>query len=520
MKKILKAEEARKTLKRGLDAVADVVKMTLGPRGRNVVLDRGFSTPVSTNDGTSIANEVYLSDTAENMGAEIGKNIAAKTNEGAGDGTSTSLVLAQALVDEGLKYTMMGENVIQLKKDMEAAGKNVISKLVSLAKPIHKKEEYLHIASISAESKELGKIIADTIEKVGPNGLVLVEESQGTTIESTVSQGLEFDRGYVSVYMTTDKTHTEAVYTDVPILITEKVISIAADLVGIIEKLSLNNQRSLVVIADDFSSDAISVLNVNKLQGRFNCLAIRAPGFGDKKRDLLLDIAASVGATVIPADKSVKLDAIELNQLGSADKITATKDKTIILGGEGRTGQISMRVLELKKQRDGLTSKFDIRKIDERIAKLSGGVAIIKVGAPTETEMRYLKDKLDDAVNATKSAIEEGVVPGGGAALAHISRTLKGKTNGEKIIQKAIERPLRQMAENAGLDGAVILEKVVAGTKVAGYDFENNLFIEDMLTTGIVDSVKSVRLGVENAVSGASILLTTEAVIADEKKEE
>lgn len=531
-KKILYNEEARKSLKRGIDAVADAVKVTIGPRGRNVVFDKGYGTPTITNDGVSIAKEISLKDKFENMGAEIIKEVATKTNDIAGDGTTTATIITQALVSEGMKHTTMGVSAMGIKSGIESASKYAVNELKKLSKPIKTDEEIRQVATISAESPELGKIIADTIKKVGKDGVVTVEESQSTELESEIVEGIEFDKGYISAYMMTNPDRLEAEFKDPAILITDKKISTIKEILPLLEQLAQTGKKDLVVIAEDVDGEALTTFVLNKLRGAFNVLAIKAPGYGDKKKDMLQDIAVTVGAVVISEEVGITFEKADLSMLGKSRKVVSTKDKTVIVGGKGKKSDIEARISQLKGQRDAMDSKYDIEKLDERIAKLSGGVAVIRVGAATETEMKYLKLKIEDAVNATKAAIEEGIIAGGGAALAKVACRLSEwlKENNEKIsaeikiggiiVVKALEAPLKQIAINAGKeDGSVIVDKVRNGKGNIGYDALKDEVVSDMIEIGIVDPVKVTRLGVENSCSAAAILLTTEVAIADEPDE-
>jgi chaperonin GroEL len=531
-KKILYNEDARKSLKRGIDVVADAVKITLGPRGRNVVLDKSYGAPTITNDGVSIAKEISLKDRFENMGAEIIKEVATKTNDIAGDGTTTSVVLTQAIISEGMKHTTMGVNAMGVKFGIEAAAKDVVTALRSISKPIKTDEEIRQVANISAESIELGTIIADTIKKVGKDGVVTVEESQTIGLESEVTEGISFDKGYISPYMVTNSERMEAEYNDPAILVTDRKISSIKEVLPLLEKLAQSGKKDLVIIADDVDGEALSTFIVNRLRGSFNVLAIKAPGYGDKKKEILEDIAVTIGAKIISEDVGINFENAEIAMLGKARKVISTKDSSVIVGGKGKKSDIEEKVAQLKTQRDANDSKFEKEKIDERIAKLSGGIAVIRVGAATETEMKYLKLKIEDAVNATKAAIEEGIVPGGGVALIKaaqkVSDSLANKKHPSKefelgytIVLKALEAPLKQIAINAGKDdGSVIVEKVKNGKGNAGYDALNDVMVNDMIALGIVDPVKVTRLGVLNACSASAILLTTEVAIADEPKEE
>jgi chaperonin GroEL len=500
-----------------------------------VALDKGYGGPTITNDGVSIAKEISLKDKFENMGAEIVKEVASKTNDIAGDGTTTSVVLLQAIVDEGMKHTEAGLNAMGIRHGIETAAGEAVAALRSLAKKIQNDEEIRQVATISAESEEIGAIIADTIKEVGKDGVVTVEESQSLGIEKEIVEGLEFDRGYVSAYMITDASRMEAVYKDVPILITDKKISTVAEILPLLQKVAESGRKDLVIIADDVDGEALTTFVVNKLQGRFNILAVKAPGYGDRKNDMLEDIAVMVGGEVISEKTSTEKSPLEgatIAQLGRASKVIATKDKTIIVGGKGTKKNIEARVAMLRKQAQDTTSKFDKEKLNERLAKLSGGVAVIRVGAATETEMKYLKLKIEDAVNATKAAIEEGIVPGGGSALVKAAQKVtetfqKNKEKlsvdarvGYEIVLRALEMPLRQIAMNAGVDAGVVVEKVREAKGNSGYDATVNVVVEDMVAAGIVDPVKVTRTGLERAASAAAILLTTEAAIADEPKDE
>lgn len=527
-KKIIFKEEARRFLKRGVDAVADAVKVTIGPRGRNVVLDKGYGAPTITNDGVSIAKEITLSNKFENMGAEIVKEVAQKTNDIAGDGTTTSVILAQSLISEGLLHTDMGVNAMALRSGIEEAAKRAGEILAQIAKPIKNKEEIKQVATISSESEEIGAIIADTIEKVGKDGVVTVEEGQSFGVESDIVEGLEFDKGYVSPYMITNAERMEAEYKDVPVLLTDKKISNIKDILPLLESLSQAGRKELVIVADDVDGEAMATFVVNKLRGGFSVLAIKAPGYGDRKKEMLEDIAVTVGAKVISEDLGIKLESATTDMLGRATRVVSTKDNTVIIGGKGKKIEIDARVKSLKKQKEQTESKYDKEKIEERIAKLSGGVAVIKVGAATETEMKYLKLKIEDAVAATKAAIAEGIVAGGGSAFIRVVKKLKSQKApidathemnlGLEIVMKALESPLRQIVLNTGkADGSVAIEKIFISDKEnAGYNALTNEFSEDLIKDGIIDPVKVTRTALQNAASAAGILLTTEVAIADE----
>jgi len=530
-KQVIYGEEAKKKLQRGVDTVANAVKVTLGPRGRNVVFDKGFGGPTITNDGVTIAKEITLKDKFENMGAEIIKEVANKTNELAGDGTTTATVLMQALVREGLRQTTMGLNPMAVRTGMEHASVDVVTALRAMATQITSIDEIKQVATISAESAELGEKIAETIDKVGKDGVVTVEESQSFGIETELTEGMQFDKGYVSPYMVTNGERMEAEYKNVHILITDKKISSVQEILPLLEKIAQTGKKELVIIADDIEGEALATFVVNKLKGGFSVLAIKAPGYGDRKKEVLADIAVMTGGQLITEDIGLKLETTELSQLGSADRVISTKDNTIIVGGAGEKSAIADRVKALKAQLESTTSKFDKEKIEERIAKLTGGVAVIRVGAATETEMKYLKLKIEDAVNATKAAIEEGIVPGGGTSLARaaaiVEKNLSTKNDlgveemvGYNIVLKALETPLKQIADNAGMiDGAVVVDKVKTAGGNAGYDAAKGIMVEDMIKVGIIDPVKVGRAAVQHAVSAAGILLTSEVAIADEPEE-
>lgn len=526
-KEVIFGEEVKKKLQKGVDTVANAVKVTLGPRGRNVVLDKGFGGPTITNDGVSIAKEIVLKDKFENMGAEIIKEVATKTNELAGDGTTTATVLTQALVNEGLKQTTMGINAMAVRHGMEHAAQDIVETLKKMATKISSVDEIKQVATISAESAELGEKIAETIDRVGKDGVVTVEESQSFGIETEFTEGMQFDKGYVSPYMVTNAERMEAEFKSAQILITDKKITGVQEILPLLEKIAQTGKKELVIIADDVEGEALATFVVNKLKGGFSVLAVKAPGYGDRKKEILADIAVTTGGQVISEEVGLKLENTELAQLGKADRVIATKDSTTIVGGAGEKTTIEDRVKALKSQLEQASSKFDKEKLEERIAKLSGGVAVIRVGAATETEMKYLKLKIEDAVNATKAAIEEGIVPGGGTSLARaagiVEKEILSKKDlareemiGYNIVLKALEMPLKQIADNTGKhDGAVIVEKVKSAGGNAGYDAAKAEMVDDMIKAGIIDPVKVERAGVQHAVSAAAILLTSEAAIAD-----
>ena len=525
-------EEARKTLKRGVDAVANVVKVTIGPRGRNVVIDKSYGAPMITNDGVSIAKEITLSNKFENMGAEIIKEVANKTNDVAGDGTTTSVILAQAIINEGMKHASMGVNAMSLRAGIEEATRKAVTILGQIAKPIKNEEEIRQVATIAAESEEIGTIIAETIGKVGKDGVVTVEESQTFGVDSEVVEGLEFDKGYVSPYMITNPERMEAEYRDVPILLTDKKISGIKEILPLLESLAQTGKKELVIIADDVDGEALATFLVNKMRGGFSVLAVKAPGYGDRKKEMLEDIAVTIGAKVISEDLGLKLESATADMLGRAQKVVSKKDSTIIVGGKGGKVAIDARIKSLKKQKETLDSKYDKEKIDERIAKLSGGVAIIRVGAATETEMKYLKLKIEDAVAATKAAISEGIVAGGGSAFIRVIKKMKSLKATEfatpeialgfDIVVRSLEAPLRQIVLNTGnADGSVAVEKIMNSEKEnAGFNAKTEKFSDDLIKEGIIDPVKVTRTALQNAVSAAAIFLTTEAAIADEPEKE
>ncbi|MEK7133509.1 MAG: chaperonin GroEL [Patescibacteria group bacterium] len=527
-KQVIFDEQVRSALKRGVDVVAGAVKVTLGPKGRNVALSKSWGGPTITNDGVSIAKEISLADKFEDMGASIVKEVATKTNDKAGDGTTTAVVLTQAIIHEGLKRTTLGANAMMVRRGIEAAAKDAVEELKKLAREVKGKTDIRQVATISAESAELGKTIADIVEKVGKDGVVTVEESQSIGIESEFVEGMEFDKGYVSAYLITNAERMEAEAKDVPVLVTDRKISTIKDVLPLLEKVAQSGKKELVIIADDVDGEALATLIVNKLRGAFNVLAVKAPGYGDRKKEMLADIAITVGGTVISEDLGIKLETAELSMLGRANRVVATKDSTVIVGGKGKKSDIQERIGQLRSQAEKSDSKFDREKLEERIAKLSGGVAVIRVGAATETEMKYLKDKIEDAVNATKAAIAEGIVPGGGAALAKVAAKLAKKINtnahdehtvGYRILVSALSAPLLQIVKNAGReDGAVILQEVVKRGGSFGFDASaesEEASIVDMYEAGILDPVKVTRSCVENSASAAAVLLTTEAAVAD-----
>jgi chaperonin GroEL len=529
-KEVIYGEDVKKRLKKGVDTVANAVKITLGPRGRNVIIDKGYGGPTITNDGVSIAKEITLKDKFENMGAEIVKEVANKTNELAGDGTTTATILTQALLAEGLKHTTMGVNAMAVRMGMEKASNDIVKALQEMAVQISTTEEVKQVATISAESEEIGTKIAETIEKVGKDGVVTVEESQSFGIETEFTEGMEFDRGYVSPYMITNTERMEAEYKSALVLITDAKISSTEQILPLLEKVAQAGKKELVIIADDLDGQALATLVVNKIRGGFSALAIKAPGYGDRKKEILEDIAIMTGGAVVTEEVGIKLENADLTHLGKATRVVSTKDKTVIVGGEGKKEAIDARVDALRAQLAQTDSKFDREKLEERIAKLSGGVAVIKVGAATETEMKYMKLKIEDAVNATKAAIEEGIVPGGGTSLTRAAKEVelrmdKGMNQDEvigyRIVLKAMEEPLKQLANNVGKDdGAVVVQKVKEKGGKFGYNAARAEYEDDMIKAGIIDPVKVERAGVQHAVSAVAMLLTSEVAIADAPESE
>lgn len=528
-KQIIFDEKARAALKRGIDKLAAAVKVTLGPKGRNVALDKGFGSPTITNDGVTVAKEIELEDKYENVGAQLLQEVASKTNDVAGDGTTTAVVLAQAIFVQGLKNVAAGANPILIRRGIEKGVEVIVKELKEkLAKSISTPEEIEQVASVSANDPGIGKIIAQAIQKVGKEGVITVEESQSTetTVEST--EGMQFDHGYVSAYMITNPERMTAELQDPYILITDRKVSALNEILPLLEKLIQVGKKDLVVIADEIEGEALATFVVNKLRGVFNVLAVKAPGFGDRKKEILQDIAILTGGKVISEEVGLKLENTTLDDLGQARRVIADKDKTTIVEGKGDPKAIKDRIAQIKKEIERTTSEFDKEKLQERLAKLSGGVAVIKVGAATETEMKERKFKVEDAVNATKAAIEEGVVVGGGVALLRCIPALE-KLNleddekvGVEILKHALEEPLKQIANNAGKNGVVVVQKVKESKDINfGYNAEIDEF-EDLVKKGIVDPVKVTRSALQNAASIASLLLTTEAVVTDipEKKEE
>ncbi|MFH1822080.1 MAG: chaperonin GroEL [Patescibacteria group bacterium] len=523
-KQIIYSEQARKNLKRGVDKLANAVKVTLGPKGRNVVIDRSFGAPTISKDGVTVAKEVELEDKVENLGAEIIKEVASKTNDVAGDGTTTATILAQAMIAEGLKLVSSGVSPAEIRKSIEKKVASIVSNLKTMSKPISTQEEIAQVASISANDKEIGKKIAEAMEKVGKDGVVTVEEGQSFGVELEVVEGMQFDKGYVSPYMITNPDSMKAEFENPYILITDKKIASIQEILPMLEKMAQAGKKDLVIIADEIEGEALATFVVNKLRGTFNVLGIKAPGFGDRRKAMLDDIAALTGGRVISEEVGLKLEKIEFEDLGQARKVVASKDDTTIVDGKGDSEKIKSRIEQIKREIEASDSDFDKEKLQERLAKLSGGVAVIKVGAATETEMKEKKDRIEDALHATRAAQEEGIVAGGGLALAEAGQAFEELTDkkadepGAKIIDTAILEPIKQIAANAGKDGSLILFNIIRenkkGNKNIGYNAATDKF-ENMFEAGIVDPTKVVRSALENAASAAIMFLTIETVIAD-----
>ena len=524
MAKVIKFnEEARKALEVGVDTLADAVKITLGPKGRNVVLDKGYGIPTITNDGVTIAKEIELKDPIENLGAQIVKEVATKSNDVAGDGTTTATVLAQALIKEGLKMVASGANPVFIRKGMEKASKKVIEELIKRAKKIESNEEIAQVGAISASDREIGELIAQAMAKVGESGVITVEEAKSLDTTLEVVEGMQFDNGYLSPYMVSDSERM-VVELDSPfVLITDKKISSMKELLPILEK-TVEMGRPMLIIAEDVEGEALATLVVNKLRGTLNIAAVKAPAFGDRRKAMLQDIAILTGGEVISEEKGIKLETADINFLGQAKKVRITKDNTVIVDGLGAKEDIAARVGQIKNAIEETTSDYDREKLQERLAKLSGGVAVIKVGAATETEMKEKKLRIEAALNATKAAVEEGIVPGGGTILVQIAKAIEDfKLEGEEglgvdIVKKALYAPMRQIALNAGLDAGVVIEKVKSSEEGIGFDAAKEEYV-DMVKTGIIDPTKVTRSAIQNAISVSSVLLTTEVAVANEKEE-
>jgi len=525
-KQLVFGEDARRRLKAGIDVVAMAVATTLGPKGRNVALDRKFGSPTVTHDGVTVAKEIELEDPFENMGAQLLKEAATKTNDIAGDGTTTSTVLAHAIVTEGLKTLAAGANPMLLKHGIEAASKAVADAIKKSSIAISTKEDIANVATISAQDRQIGELIADVMDKVGKDGVITVEESKGLEFEREYVEGMQFDRGYISAYFITDSDHMEAVINDAYMLIYDKKISAAQDIVPVLEKLVQIGKRDLVIIAEDIDGEALATLVLNKLRGMLNVLAVKAPGFGDRRKAMLQDIATLTGAMVISDEMGKKLETTTIADLGRAEKIVADKDNTTIISGKGDEKAIKGRIEQIRVEIDKTTSDYDREKLQERLAKLSGGVAIIRVGAATETELKEKKHRVEDALSATRAAVEEGIVPGGGVALINAITVLDGikmkvddEQTGVNIVRRSLEVPMRKIAENAGKDGSVVIENVRQTqkrqkNKNIGYDVLRDEYI-DMVKGGVIDPAKVTRGALENAASIAAMILTTEALVTD-----
>ena len=523
-KQILFDEEARRALGRGVDALANAVKVTLGPKGRNVVLDKKFGAPTITNDGVTIARDIELEDPFENMGAQLVKEVATKTNDIAGDGTTTATLLAQAMIHEGMKNVAAGANPMIIKKGIDEAVKTLVDEIKAKSKKVEGQADIAQVATISSANEESGKLIAEAMEKVGKDGVITVEESKTMRTNLSVKEGMQFDRGYISPYLVTDTDKMEATLDDPYILITDRKISAINDILPILEQV-VKAGKQLAIIAEDVDGEALTTIVVNKLRGTFKALAVKAPGFGDRRKAMLQDIATLTGGTVISEELGRKLDSVTLADLGQAHKMVSTKDETTIIGGKGDKDAIAERVAQIKQQISQTTSDFDREKLQERLAKLSGGVAVIEIGAATEVEMKDKKYRIEDALNATRAAVEEGIVAGGGTTFLDILPALdKLEVEGDEkvgvnIVKRAIEEPVRQIAQNAGLEGSVVVENVKkAGTGI-GFNALKNEYV-DMLQAGIVDPAKVTRSALQNAASIASMVLTTETLVADKPEKE
>ena len=517
-------EEARHALERGVNQLADTVKITMGPKGRNVVLDKKFGAPLITNDGVTIAKEIELDDPFENMGAQLVKEVSTKTNDVAGDGTTTATLLAQAIIREGLKNLAAGANPMVMKKGIAKATTAAVEAIKANSKKVNGSADIARVGTVSSSDETVGKLIAEAMEKVSHDGVITVEESKTAETYSEVVEGMQFDRGYITPYMVTDTEKMEAVLDDALILITDKKISVIADILPILEQI-VQSGKKLLIIAEDVDGEALSALVVNKLRGTLKIAACKAPGFGDRRKEMLEDIAILTGATVISTDKGMKMEDTDLTMLGTADKVTLNKENTTIVDGAGKKEEIAARVAQIRSSIDKATSDYDKEKLQERLAKLAGGVAVLYVGAATEVEMKEKKDRVDDALAATRAAVEEGIVPGGGVAYIRATAALEGmkganedQTTGIQIVKRAIEEPLRQIVENAGGEGSVVVNKVKEGKDAFGYNARDDKY-EDLLKAGIIDPTKVSRVALENAASIASMFLTTECVLAEKKSD-
>ncbi len=517
-------EEARRSLKRGMDLLADAVKTTLGPKGRNVALDKKFGTPTVTHDGVTVAKEIELEDPFENMGAQLLKEAATKTNDVAGDGTTTATVLAQAIANEGLRNIAAGANAMLLKRGIDQAAQAVVAELKKMSTPVQGKEDIAHVATISAADAEIGELIAEVMDKVGKDGVITVEESKGLRFETEFVEGMNLDRGYISPYFVSNPDRMEAVLDEPYLLITDKKISAISDILPVLEKL-LQVTKNLCIIAEDVDGEALATLVVNKLRGTLNILAIKAPGYGDRRKAMLEDIAILTGGRVISEEVGRKLDSVQVQDLGRARRIVSNKDETTIVEGRGKEADIAARIKQIKAQIDETTSEYDREKLQERLAKLSGGVGVIKVGAGTETELKEKKHRVEDALSATRAAVEEGIVPGGGVALLNAAKALDGLTLagdeqlGVAIMRRALDEPMRQLAENAGLEGSVVIGEIrrrqeESGNDKLGFNVLTGEYV-DLVKAGIIDPAKVTRSAVENAASIAGMILTTEALVTD-----
>ncbi len=524
-KQLVFREEARRNLKAGVDKMAEAVKTTLGPKGRNVALDKKYGAPTVTHDGVTVAKDIELSDPYENMGAQLLKEAATKTNDVAGDGTTTAIVLAQAIVDEGLKNVAAGANPMLLKRGIEKGTEAVVKALREMAVEVKDRQDIANVAAISAGDMEIGNLIAEVMDKVGKDGVITVEESRGIEFETEYVEGMQFDRGYVSAYFVTNAETMEAVVEEPYILVTDKKLSAAADIVPVLEKLVQSGKRDFVIIADDIEGEALATLVLNKLRGMFNALAVKAPGFGDRRKAMLQDVAVLTGATVISEQTGRKFENVALADLGRARRVSATKDDTTVIEGRGDEKEIRGRMEQIRREIETTTSDYDREKLQERLAKMAGGVAIIRVGAATEVELKEKKHRVEDALSATRAAVEEGIVPGGEIALITAASALDAlkeegdMATGIEIVRRALEEPLRQLARNAGQDGAVVLDNVrrlqrSRRSKTVGFEVINERYV-DMLEAGIIDPVKVTRSAMENAASIAAMILTTEALITD-----
>lgn len=526
-KQIIFDEAARQAIKKGVDQLANAVKVTLGPKGRNVILDKGYGSPTITKDGVSVAKEIELPDKFENIGAELVKEVASKTNDVAGDGTTTATILTQAIVAEGLKNVTAGSSPLMIKAGIDKGVKAIVDELKKISKPVKSSQEIAQVASISANDPAIGKVIAEAMDSVGKDGVITVEESQSFGIEKEVVEGMQFDKGYVSPYMVTNSERMEAEYEDPFILITDRKISSIQDILPVLEKLAQMGRKELVIIAEDVDGEALATLVVNKLRGTFNTLAVKAPGFGDRRKAMLEDIAVLTGARVIAEEVGLKLESADIGMLGRARKVKASKEHTTIVEGKGDESAIKERVAQIKKEIENSDSDFDKEKLQERLAKMSGGVAVIKVGAATEVEMKEKKHRIEDALAATKAASEEGIVVGGGVALLRALPVLDAvivndeERIGLNILRKALEAPAKMIAENAGKDGSVVVEEIKKLKDNFGYNAYADKY-EDLVESGIIDPTKVTRSALENAASVAALFITTEAIVTDipEKKEE